>query len=70
MSSLKSGRYKISVLDETSKSAFNLQRANKKPLTLSGRGFVGRRTVTVTLQAGQWLFYPSAGTKSYFIVYS
>ncbi len=70
VSTLKAGRYKIAVLDETSKSAFNLQRLSKQPVTLAGRLFVGKRTVTLTLQAGQWIFYSSPGKKSYFIVVS
>ena len=31
--------------------------------------FVGKRTVTLTLNVGQWLFYPApGGKKSYFLV--
>ncbi len=70
VSSLKSGRYKISVLDETSRSAFMLQRLSKEPVTVSGRSFVGRRTLTLTLKAGQWMFFSAGGKKSYFIVVS
>ena len=57
--SLKAGRYKVSLLDETAKAAFILRLLNKQPRTLSGKAFVGRHTVTVSLKAGQWMFYSS-----------
>jgi hypothetical protein len=68
VSSLKSGRYTINVLDETSRSPFVLQRLSKQPVTVSPRSFVGRRKVTLTLNAGQWVYYTSPGKKTYFIV--
>jgi hypothetical protein len=66
--SLKAGRYTVAVLDETAKSAFTLQRRSKQPQTVSGKAFVGRRTVTVSLQKGQWFFYGTPGRKTYFFV--
>jgi len=37
----------------------------------SGAAFVGKRSLSVTLSAGQWFFYPTfVGKKSYFIVIS
>ena len=68
--SLKAGRYTISVLDETSKSAFLLQRLRQDPVTLSTKAHVGRRTRTVSLGAGQWMYYSSPGRKSFFVVTS
>lgn len=68
--SLKAGRYTISVLDETSRSAFLLQRLRQDPVTLSTKAHVGRRTRTVSLGAGQWMYYSSPGRKSYFVVTS
>jgi hypothetical protein len=68
VSSLKAGRYRLSVLDETSKSAFTLQRIKQEPLSVSTKAHVGRRTVTVTLTAGQWSFYSSPAKRSYFVV--
>ena len=39
------------------------------PPTLTGLAFTGARKVTLTLNAGQWLYYPSfVGKKTYFIV--
>jgi len=68
LGSLKSGRYKIAVDDQTPKSAFKVQRLTKQPVTVTGRAFVGKHTVTVTLDPGQWWYFSRAGKKTYFIV--
>jgi hypothetical protein len=68
VSSLRAGRYTVSVLDETSKGAFVLQLRNKAPVTISGKVHIGRSTVTLTLTAGQWMFYSSPGKKTFFVV--
>jgi hypothetical protein len=68
VSSLKSGRYKIAVDDQTANSAFKVQRIKKSAVTVTGVAFVGRHSVTVTLDAGQWWFFSSAGKRNYFIV--
>ena len=52
---LKSGRYKLTVLDETARAAFKLQKLGKQPVTLTGLTFVGRHTATLTLKPGQWI---------------
>jgi hypothetical protein len=67
---LKAGRYKLSLLDETAKAAFILRLLNKQPQTISGKAYVGRRTVTVALKAGQWMFYSSPARKTFFIVHA
>ena len=68
VSNLKSGRYKITVDDRTSKSGFTVQEIRKQPVTLTGVAFVGKHTVTVDLKAGQWMFYSPSGKKNYFVV--
>jgi hypothetical protein len=68
VSSLKSGRYTVSVLDETSRSGFTIQRLGKAPTQVTGKGFLGRHAVTVSLVAGQWFYYSPAGKKTYFVV--
>jgi hypothetical protein len=68
VSSLKAGRYRISVLDETSSAAFLLKHLRRSPLTVSSKPHVGRRTVTVSLAAGQWMFYSTPGRKTFFVV--
>jgi len=68
VSSLKSGRYRIAVKDETPKSGFTIERRNGQPVIVTGSSFVGKRTVTFTLTAGQWMFYTSTGKKHHFVV--
>jgi hypothetical protein len=69
VSTIKSGRYKISVDDTSARWGFTVREVRKPAVTVTGTSFVGKRTVTVDLKAGQWLFYPSStGKKSYFVV--
>jgi len=64
VSRLKSGRYKITVVDKTTARSFLVQQAKQAPITVSGVSYVGTRSVTLTLKAGQWTFFTSAGPKS------
>jgi len=69
ISSLKAGRYAISVVDHTSKSGLNVQQARKLAIPVTGAAFVGKHERTVALTAGQWLYYTTfVGKKTYFIV--
>ena len=68
VTSLKSGRYTVSVLDETSRAGFNLQKVGKPATKVTTTSYLGRRAVTLALGAGQWLFYPDGGKKTYFVV--
>ena len=69
VASLKSGRYTLTVTDESSRSGFTIQQSTKSPSTVTGVAFVGKKTETLDFKPGQWLFYPSVvGSKSYFIV--
>lgn len=65
---LKHGSYKIAVDDAAAKSAFKVQRIKKQALTVTGSSFVGKRMVTVKLDAGQWMFYSAPARKHFFIV--
>ena len=68
VATLKAGRYRITVLDETSRSAFKLQKLGRQPVTLSGLAFVGKRSAIVTLKPGQWMFFSSPAKKHFFAV--
>jgi hypothetical protein len=68
LSSLKAGRYRIVVLDETARSAFTIGRTGQPPTTISDRAFVGRRTVTMSLAPGRWSFYSTPARRSTFVV--
>ena len=66
---LKTGRYTITVTDKAPSGSFTIQKIRSPAHTLTGSRFVGRHTVTLTLTAGQWFYYPSfTGKKTYFIV--
>jgi hypothetical protein len=58
----------VTVLDETGRTGFLIQRLGKHAVKVTGPAFLGRHTVTLTLNAGQWFFYSSPGKKSYFVV--
>ncbi len=69
VATLEAGRYKVSVVDHSARSGFNLQEIRKSATTVTGTTFVGKRSVTVALKAGQWFYYPTfIGKKTYFIV--
>jgi hypothetical protein len=66
---LKSGRYRIAVTDRSAKNGFTIQRIKQSATTVSGVGFVGKRSATLELAPGQWFFYPTfVGKKTYFFV--
>jgi hypothetical protein len=66
--SVKTGRYKVTVLDETSSSGFSLQKAGGKATAITSKPYVGRKTVTLTLKPGQWTFFSPTGKKTAFVV--
>lgn len=53
VSTLKAGKYSLTVIDKSSKTGFALKKANRT-VTVTGAGFVGRRSMTVSLTAGIW----------------
>ncbi len=69
VNSLRSGRYAISVVDDSRGAGFTIQEIRSSAITITTTTFVGKRTRTVALPAGQWLFYPSfIGKKTYFVI--
>jgi hypothetical protein len=63
------GRYRIVVTDTSRTGGFTIQEAGRPGTTVSGVSFVGKRSATIMLSAGQWFFYPTfVGQKTYFIV--
>jgi hypothetical protein len=67
---LVAGRYRVTVTDRTAKAGFVVQSTGRPAITLTGVPFVGKRTVTVLLRAGEWDFYSPAGKKTPFTVIS
>jgi len=74
LGTLKGGRYTTTVTDDSKTAGLVLQLLGKtgkvvKTLTVTDAGFVGKRTKTLTLDKGQWLYAGSGGRgKTYFIV--
>jgi hypothetical protein len=69
VSRLKSGRYRITVVDAAPSLGALMRASGRAPITLSGSAFVGTRTLTVALAAGQWTLSTSTGkSKSAFTV--
>jgi hypothetical protein len=66
---LTAGRYKVAVDDKSRQDGFTIQQVSKLPTTITGVSFIGKRSATLVLSAGQSLFYPSFdGKKTYFLV--
>jgi hypothetical protein len=65
VASLKAGRYTIKVTDESSTNGLLVEKLTKKPTTVTGTAFVGKRTATLRLTAGKWLFLEHAGKPTY-----
>jgi hypothetical protein len=71
VATLKAGRYKLSVVDRSKARGFIVQEIHKAATTVGGGSFVGTRSVTINLTAGQWFFYANAGgQRTYFLVIS
>jgi hypothetical protein len=70
VSSLEAGRYKIVVLDETSKRGFSIQRLGKGPTSVTSTRFLGRHSVTLRLTAGRWFYFSPARARTPFIVHA
>lgn len=68
VSSLKSGRYRITVNDKASKIGFTIEGLHRQSVSVTGSSFVGKHTITLDLTTGQWAFYSPTGTRHSFTV--
>jgi len=68
VTTLKAGRYKLSIVDKDPKASFTLQTAAGKVKVLTGAAFVGVHPVTMNLTVGQWRYYSGVGKTSSFQV--
>jgi hypothetical protein len=62
---LKAGRYTVTVVDASSAHGLVLRKPNHAPITVSGSAFMGRRSASVRLTAGRWLFGVDPGKAAY-----
>jgi hypothetical protein len=68
VSTLKTGLYTFTVVDQSSKSGFEIQKLKAKPVTLTAISYKGTHVATINLKAGQWWYFSPSGKKNYFIV--
>jgi hypothetical protein len=70
LTSLKAGKYTIAVTDRSANAGLVLQKLKRAPVSVTGSGFMGTRSVHVQLTAGRWLFAGGRGEPSYTIAVS
>lgn len=58
VTSLKPGRYKLTVIDKSKASGFILEATNRPAMTVTATRTFGTRTLTITLTAGRWFVTP------------
>jgi len=69
VSKLEPGRYTFAITDKDTKTGFGLLGPKtKKPQSLTGSGFVGRKSATVTLTTGRWTFLSGLAQIHFFTV--
>jgi hypothetical protein len=66
--SLKTGRYRIVVNDESPDAGFLLGQLNRSPATITGIKFRGRRLMTLNLTPGEWVFFSTSAEGTDFLV--
>jgi len=68
---LPAGKYRFTILDKDTKGGFSiLGPKSTKVSALTSPGYVGRKTVTLNLTTGRWVFYSDVGKQSTFMVTS
>jgi len=69
VTTLKPGKYTVTVVDTSTHNGFILRMNGKSAITVSSVPFVGKKSLVVDLKTGQWYFAPTAnGKKTYFVV--
>ncbi len=68
VTSLQAGRYTISVTDKSSTNGFLLEKIKHAAVSITGMVFVGKRSASVKLTAGNWFFTPHLGKTAYSII--
>jgi hypothetical protein len=64
---LRAGRYSIAAVDRSPSSGLLLAKLSHAAVTVTGKAFVGKRTTSVVLTTGKWLFMPRAGQAAFSI---
>ena len=61
VTALRTGTYKIAVLDGSKKTGFAVQKPTHATVTITSASFVGKHTVSLKLTAGKWTFITPSG---------
>jgi hypothetical protein len=64
VTSLKPGKYTITVTDKSAKGGFMFEKG-KRLVNVSGVAFVGKHSTSVTLTSGKWIFTTRVGQKTF-----
>ncbi len=67
---LESGKYTISVRDQSSRGGLTIEHAGHAAITISSADFTGERTRSVNLVAGTWLFASGKSRAQYTVLVS
>jgi hypothetical protein len=71
VTTLKSGRYKFAISDQSKKASFTLEAVNGGTVkNLTTAPFTGRHSVTLTLAPGRWMYYTNRAKAYFFLVTS
>jgi hypothetical protein len=68
VTSVRAGRYSITVTDRSRRADFVLEKAGGRPVALTSRLYVGKKTASVTLTTGTWTFSAGSGSPGRFRV--
>ncbi len=65
VTSLKPGRYTITIVSKSPSSGFVIEQTRSRVVALSRGSFTGKRSISVSLTAGQWTFMATPGNASF-----
>jgi hypothetical protein len=65
---LKTGKYKFVITDDSSKGGFVIEPVSGNPKNLTGTKFVGKLSKGAVLKPGRWMYHSAAGKTYYFLV--
>ena len=68
VNTLRAGLYTFTVVDQSAKRGFSIEKLKANAIALTGVGYKGTHIKTVNLKAGQWTFFSPGVPKTYFIV--
>jgi hypothetical protein len=70
VTSLRAGRYSITVADRSRLRDFTLEKAGGRPVALTSRLYVGKKTTSIALTTGMWTFSAGDGSSGHFRVHA